>query len=60
MSGQAEERGVAAITGILTHHPGSRVAIGTHGGLMTLIMGHYHRRLTRNSCGGCRGQPSIN
>lgn len=38
-----EERGIAAITRILERHPGQRVAIGTHGGVMTLIMGYYDR-----------------
>ncbi len=38
---QASARGVAALQGVLRAHPGGRVAIGTHGTLMALIMGHY-------------------
>ncbi|SNZ04138.1 2,3-bisphosphoglycerate-dependent phosphoglycerate mutase [Terribacillus aidingensis] len=37
----ASARGVAAFQDILASYPGKRVAIGTHGNLMTLAMGHY-------------------
>ncbi|QXE03477.1 histidine phosphatase family protein [Terribacillus sp. DMT04] len=37
----ARTRGVAAFQDILASYPGKRVAIGTHGNLMTLALGHY-------------------
>ncbi|WP_077306907.1 histidine phosphatase family protein [Terribacillus halophilus] len=37
----ARARGVSAFQDILTSYSGKRVAIGTHGNLMTLTMGHY-------------------
>lgn len=37
----ARARGVDAFQDILASYPGKRVAIGTHGNLMVLTMGHY-------------------
>lgn len=37
----ARARGVDAFQDILASYPGKRVAIGTHGNLMALTMGHY-------------------
>ncbi|WP_175073384.1 histidine phosphatase family protein [Terribacillus sp. AE2B 122] len=37
----ARKRGLDALQDILTAYPGKRVAIGTHGNLMVLTMGHY-------------------
>lgn len=40
----AKQRGVAATLEILERYPGERVAIGTHGNLMVLVMNHFDRR----------------
>lgn len=40
----ARARGVDAFEDILAAYPGKRVAIGTHGNLMVLTMGHYDSR----------------
>lgn len=40
----AQERGVAALRRIFAKYPGKRVAIGTHGNMMTLIMNYYDSR----------------
>lgn len=37
----ARERGVAGLQDILDTYRGKRVAIGTHGNIMTIIMNHY-------------------
>nr|WP_318539576.1 histidine phosphatase family protein [Terribacillus saccharophilus] len=37
----ARARGVDAFQDILASYPGKRIAIGTHGNLMALTMGHY-------------------
>ncbi|WP_255220216.1 histidine phosphatase family protein [Terribacillus saccharophilus] len=37
----ARKRGIDAFQDILAAYPGKRVAIGTHGNLMVLTMGHY-------------------
>ncbi|WP_320323117.1 histidine phosphatase family protein [Rossellomorea sp. YZS02] len=40
----AQERGVKAILALLEKYKGKRVAIGTHGNIMTLIMNHFDKR----------------
>lgn len=40
----ARERGVAALLDLLAAHRGQRVAVGTHGNIMTLIMSHFDDR----------------
>ncbi|MDF2938702.1 MAG: histidine phosphatase family protein [Paenibacillaceae bacterium] len=40
----AKERVMAALQGILEAHAGQRIAIGTHGMVMALMMGHYDSR----------------
>ena len=38
---QAQERAVPVIQRLLTEHKGKRIAIGTHGNIMTIIMKYY-------------------
>ena len=40
----ARARGVDVFQDILAAYPGKRVAIGTHGNLMVLVMGHYDKQ----------------
>lgn len=40
----AKDRVMAAFNTILEAHPGQKVGIGTHGMVMTLILGHYDSR----------------
>lgn len=40
----AKDRAVAALKGILDAHPGESIAIGTHGMVMALMMGHFDCR----------------
>lgn len=40
----AKKRGVAAVLEILERYPGERIAIGTHGNLMVLVMNQFDRR----------------
>lgn len=40
----AKERVMAAFRTILEAHPGQKIAIGTHGMVMTLMLGHYDSR----------------
>lgn len=44
----AELRGISAIERILEIYSGKRVAIGIHGGIMTIIMGHYDPKFDAN------------
>jgi 2,3-bisphosphoglycerate-dependent phosphoglycerate mutase len=39
-----ERRGISAMNGVLQEHSGKRVAVGIHGGIMTVIMRHYDPR----------------
>lgn len=40
----AKERGVSATLEVLESYPGERIAIGTHGNLMVLVMKHFDQR----------------
>jgi 2,3-bisphosphoglycerate-dependent phosphoglycerate mutase len=40
----AQRRGVEAVLGLLKTHPGKRMAVSTHGDIMTLIMNHFDRK----------------
>ena len=40
----ARERGVRALERILERHAGETVVVGTHGNLLTLLLGHYDDR----------------
>jgi 2,3-bisphosphoglycerate-dependent phosphoglycerate mutase len=40
----AKDRVMAAFNTILEAHPGQKIAIGTHGMVMTLILGHFDSR----------------
>lgn len=40
----AKERVMAAFNTILEAHPGQKIAIGTHGMVMTLMLGHFDSR----------------
>ncbi|WP_312117358.1 histidine phosphatase family protein [Brevibacillus reuszeri] len=40
----ARKRGIAALAEVLQHHRGKKVAIGTHGNIMTLMMNHYDKQ----------------
>ncbi|WP_080848906.1 histidine phosphatase family protein [Cytobacillus gottheilii] len=39
----AQQRGVTVTKELLKRHPGQKVAVGTHGNLMALIMNYYHK-----------------
>ncbi|CAG7646031.1 hypothetical protein PAESOLCIP111_05083 [Paenibacillus solanacearum] len=39
-----QKRAVAVLNQLLAAHPGRAIAIGTHGAVMTLMMGHYDKR----------------
>lgn len=41
---EAKERGVAATLAVLARYPGERIAIGTHGNLMVLVMNYFDQR----------------
>lgn len=41
---EAKARGVAAALEVLERYPGERIAIGTHGNLMVLVMNHFDSR----------------
>lgn len=43
-----ELRGIRAMNEVLQKHSGKRVAIGIHGGIMTVIMHHYDSRFDFN------------
>ncbi|KYP81785.1 histidine phosphatase family protein [Ferroacidibacillus organovorans] len=43
-----ERRGISAMNEVLQKHNGKRVAIGIHGGIMTIIMHHYDSRFDFN------------
>ncbi|RJE90628.1 histidine phosphatase family protein [Paenibacillus sp. 1011MAR3C5] len=43
-----QNRAIAVIRHVLTTHPGQRIAIGTHGAIMALIMGYYDKRYGLN------------
>lgn len=43
-SRQAQSRALPVIERLLREHPGKRIAIGTHGDLMTLILGSFDER----------------
>ncbi|WP_274361433.1 histidine phosphatase family protein [Paenibacillus thermotolerans] len=40
---QAQERAIPVITKLLNEHAGKRIAIGTHGNIMTIILQYYSR-----------------
>ncbi|WP_246823365.1 histidine phosphatase family protein [Terribacillus saccharophilus] len=44
----ARARGLTAFQHILASYPGKRIAIGTHGNLMVLTMGHYDNQFDYN------------
>jgi 2,3-bisphosphoglycerate-dependent phosphoglycerate mutase len=41
---QAQKRGIEELTDVLERYKGKRVAIGTHGNIMAIIMNHYDSR----------------
>jgi len=43
-----ERRGVSAVNRVLRKYYGKRIAIGIHGGIMTIIMHHYDSRFDAN------------
>lgn len=45
---QVQLRGICAMSQVLEKYRGKKVAIGTHGGIMTLIMRHYDPRYDAN------------
>ena len=55
----AQTRGLAAVRGILTRHPGQHVVVCTHGTLFTLILTASIRRSDTNSGTGFHFRTSI-
>lgn len=43
-----QSRGIAAMNEVLRRYNGQRVAVGIHGGVMTLIMHHYESKFDAN------------
>jgi 2,3-bisphosphoglycerate-dependent phosphoglycerate mutase len=42
-SNEAQQRAIAVISRLLQQHNGKRIAIGTHGDIMTLMLNHYDK-----------------
>ena len=55
----ARKRGVVALEHVLDRYRGKRVAVGTHGNLLTLLLGHYDDRFDYDFWNGELTTPDV-